>query len=201
MLYFATRPDPVFTAVIDAALATAANWVDIPECWQTLAHHVVDGFPRHENPRAALTKLQAAHRSPAVHRMSHFYWVLFYDCVAAYIKTHNGRIPRAHVTGAEQMPAIGPFRVGRIDLSSVVATYCWDLGFFPDAVGDRSLIPPPVTHRTRGGADRYATSANGLDPIRQPRWDHNPDAAELANPAVGIARYPMFTAPAVLDAW
>jgi len=201
MLYFATQPDPVFTAIVDAALATAATWVDIPECWQTFAHHVVDGFPRHEEPRAALTKLHAAHRSSAVHRMSHFYWVLFYDCVSAYVRAHNGRISRPHIIDAEQIPAIGPFRVGPIDLSSVVATYCWDLDFFPDGVGDPSLSHPPVTHRTRGGPDRYATSAGGLASIRQPRWDSNPDAAELANAAVGIARYPMFTAPAVLDAW
>ncbi len=201
MLYFATAPDPLFTALVDAALADALTWVDDARRWLARAHHAAEGFPHHEAPRAAILKLHSAHRTAAVHRMSHFYWVVLYDVLAAYAARHNAHFSRRATVCADAMPLIGPYRCGPIRMPSVVATYWWDLWCFPDAALDRSLVPPPSGHRIRGGPERYAPPADGLLAIAQPRWAANPDAAELTIPGVTVPRYPLFTAPAVSSAW
>jgi len=201
MLYYATQPDLVFLAIVESALVGAGTWVEDPACWRRLAHHVAEGYPRHEAPRTELTRLHRAHRSPTIQRMSTLYWVLLHDCLAAYVSDHNGRLRPGRALGTLGLSAVGPFQVGMIDLPTIVATYYWDLTCFPESAADRSLAPPPIAHRVRGGPERYAPPASGFAPIGQPRWARNPDAGEFINPAIGILRYPLFTAPAVLDAW
>ena len=201
MLYFATQPDPVFSTLISAALTDAATWIDDPAQWRVRAFHAEEGFPRHEAPPEALTRLLAAHRHPSLFAMSHFYWVLLYDCLAAYIAQHNRRIPPRPALPESSMPAVGPFHVGTLDLRSIVAEYFWDLQCFPETVAEHSLVPPPITHRTRGGLERYATPSQGFARITVPRWAPNIDAAELTNPAISIPKYPLSTAQAILEAW
>jgi hypothetical protein len=66
---------------------------------------------------------------------------------------------------------------------------------------DRTFIPPPARHRARGGPERYAPAAAGLIEIAHPKWATNADAAELSTPGITVPRYPLFTAPAVVNAW
>ncbi len=201
MLYVATKPDPLFVALVDTALADALDWADDPRRWLTRAHHVAEGFPNHEAPRTAILKLRSAHGRPAVYRMSHFFWVLLYDTLAAYATRHNIRVSRTPSAHAETLPPLGSYRCGPIQIPSIVATFWWDLCCFPDAVRDRELIPPPSAHRLRGGPERYAPAADGLLEIARPKWATNPDAAELTTPGLTLPRYPLFTAPAICNAW
>jgi len=201
MLYFATKPDPLFTALVDAALTEAHSWADDSRRWLTWAHHVAEGFPNHDAPRIAILKLHSAHRKSAVYRMSHFFWILLYDSLAAYAMRHNTHLSRKPGIHADTMPLIGTYRCGPIQMPSIVATFWWDLGCFPDAALDRALIPPPSTHRARGGPERYAPAADGLVEIAGPKWATNPDAAELKTPGLTVPQYPLFTAPSVCNAW
>lgn len=201
MLYFATEPDLLFTALVDAALTDALSWADDSRRWLTWAHHVAEGFPNHETSRIAIPKLHSAHRKSAVYRMNHFFWVLLYDTLTAYATRHNAHIFRQPSIHADTMPLIGSYRCGPIQMPSVVATFWWDLGCFPDAALDGVLIPPPSTHRVRGGPGRYAPAAEGLVEIARPKWATNPDAAELKTPGLTVPQYPLFIAPAVCNAW
>jgi hypothetical protein len=201
MLYFATKPDPLFTALIDAALTDAFTWVADSQRWLTWAHHAAEGFAGHEAPRTAVLKLHAAHRKPAVYRMSHFFWVVLYDILTAYATRHNARFSRRPSAHADTLPPIGSYRCGTIQMPSVVATYWWDLWCFPDVTLDRALVSPPAAHRIRGGPERYASTADGLVEIACPKWAANPDAAELKTPGITVPQYPLFTAPAVSSAW
>ena len=201
MLYFATKPDPLLTALVDAALADALSWADDSRRWLACAPHVVEGFPAHEGPRSAIPKLHSAHRKSTVYRMSHFYWVFLYDVLAAYTTRHNARFGRKPSISIDTMPTIGSCRCGPIRLPSIVATFWWDLWCFPEAALDRTLIPPPASHRARGGPERYAPAAAGLVEITHPIWAANPDAAELNSPGLTVPQYPLFTAPAVCTAW
>lgn len=201
MLYFATKPDSLFTALIDAALTDALTWVEDARRWRAWAHHAAEGFPNHEAPRTAVLKLHAAHRKAAVYRLSHFFWVALYDILTAYAARHNAHFSRKASLHADGMPRIGSYRCGPIQIPSVVATYWWDLWCFPDAALDRSLVPPPSRHRLRGGPERYAPPADGLVEIAQPKWAANPDAAELQIPGLTVPRYPLFTEPAAYGGW
>lgn len=201
MLYFATKPDSLFTALVDAALVDALNWADDVRRWATWAQHAAEGFPNHEAPRSAILKLHAAHRKPAVYRMSHFFWVALYDILAAYATHHNAHFSRRPSLHPDAMPLIGSYRCGPIRMPSVVATYWWDLWCFPDAALDRSLVPPSSGHRIRGGPERYSPPADGLVEIARPKWAANPDAMELQIPGITVPQYPLFTAPAVSGAW
>jgi hypothetical protein len=201
MLYFATKPDLLFTALIDAALTDARSWTDDSRRWLTCARHVVEGFPTHEGPRTAIPRLQTAHRKSIVYSMNHFFWVLLYDVLAAYSMGHNARLPHKPSISVDALPMIGTCRCGPVQLSSIVATFWWDLWCFPEAALDRTLIPPPATHRARGGPERYAPAADGLVEVMRPKWATNPDAAELSTPGATVPHYPLFTAPAVCNAW
>jgi hypothetical protein len=86
-------------------------------------------------------------------------------------------------------------------MPSIVATFWWDLSCFPVATLDRTFIPPPARHRVRGGPERYAPTADGLVEIAHPKWATNADAAELSTPGLTVPHYPLFTAPAVVNAW
>jgi hypothetical protein len=200
MLYFATKPDPVIAAIVNEALTAAAQSAEVPGHRNVPAQHFNEGACVHEEPHLALEKLRRAHRGSGVYRMSHSYWVLLFDCLAMYVARHNMRVPK-NMIGKEDMPPIGSFRVGPIDLLRVVTEYFWDLWCFPDAAFDNALVPPPVAHRTRGGSERYAPTSQGLVPIALPKWRENVDATVFNNPNVGVPRYPMSTAPAVADAW
>lgn len=201
MLYFATKPDPLFTALVDAALTDALGWADGSRRWLTCAHHVVEGFPAHEAPRTAIPKLQTAHRKPVVYRMNHFFWVLLYDVLAAYTMRHNAHFSHKPSIPIDTMPTIGAYRCGPVHLPSIVATYWWDLWCFPEATLDRALIPPPAVHRVRGGPERYASATDCFVEIARPNWASNPDAAELRFPGLAVQHYPLFTAPAVCHLW
>jgi len=201
MLYFATKPDPLFTALVDSALTDAHSWLADSRRWLTAAHHVVEGFPAHEAPRTAIPRLQSAHRKSNVYRMDHFFWVLLYDVLAAYSTRHNAHFSRKPSIHVETMPMIGPYRCGPIQVPSIVAMFWWDLSCFPEAALDRTLISPPAAHRARGGPERYASGADGLVEIRHTKWATNPDAAELSTPGLAVPHYPLFTAPAVCGGW
>jgi hypothetical protein len=201
MLYCATQPDRIYTAVVDAALTEARGWATDPHRWRTHAPHVVEGFPAHEAPQTALPKLQAAHRKIQVYRMSHFFWVVLYDVLSAYANRHNAHSRRTSGMQVDLMPMIGGFRCGPLRMASILATFWWDLDCFPEAVRDRTLVLPPVSHRIRGGAERYAPAVPGLVEITCPQWARNPDAAELRTPGMTVPHYPLFIASAVVDTW
>lgn len=201
MLYFATKPDPLFNALVDTALGDALSWAEDSRRWRTCARHVVEGFPNHDGLRTAVPRLRSAHRKTAAHRMSHVFWVLLYDVLAAYTACHNAQIPRRPGVLVDAMPTIGPYRCGPIRLPSIVATFWWDLWCFPEATLDPTLVPPPANHRARGGPERYAPAAAGLVEIAHPRWAANPDTADLATPGLAVPHYPLFAAPAVCNAW
>jgi len=201
MLYFATKPDALFSALVDAALTDALTWADDSRRWLAWVHHAAEGFPNHEAPRTAVVRLLSAHRKAAVYRMNHFFWVVLHDILMAYATRHNAHFSRRPSAHADTMPLIGSYRCGPIRMPSVVATFWWDLWCFPDATLDRALVPPPSAHRIRGGPERYASTADGLVEIACPKWAANPDAAELKTPGITVPQYPLFTAPAVSSAW
>lgn len=201
MLYVATKPDALFTTLVDAALADALAWADDSRRWLAWVHHAAEGFPNHEAPRTAVPRLHSAHRKPVVYRMNHFFWVVLYDILTAYATRHNARFSRRPSAHADTLPLIGSYRCGPIQMPSVVATFWWDLWCFPDATLDRALVSPPAAHRIRGGPERYASAADGLVAIACPKWAANPDAAELKTPGITVPQYPLFTAPAVSSAW
>jgi hypothetical protein len=201
MLYFATKPDDMLTILVDRALSAAAGWAADPLLWNSMAQHADFDSARREAPRVALGRLLQAHRSPVVYRMSHSYWRLLFDSLAAYARLHNVQLPRKRLFLEDDLPAIGPFRIGVIDLRSLVATFFWDLQCFPDDVFVDNLVPPPPAHRLRGGGERYAPEAQGLVPIATPQWSENHDARMLAAPTGGIPRYPVSVPAAVVDAW
>jgi hypothetical protein len=200
MLYVATKPDALFTTLVDAALSDARSWAEDSHGWLTWACHVVEGFPAHEAPRTAIPKLQSAHRKPSVYRMSPLFWVLLYDVLEAYTTRHNAHFNHKPSHHVDTLPMIGPYRCGPIRMPSVIATFWWDLSCFPEAARDRTLIPPPPAHRARGGPERYAPASDGLVEIPCPKWGINPDAAELDIPGLTVPQYPLFTAPAVYNA-
>ncbi len=200
MLYFATKPDRILTALVDNALIAAASWEADPLMWNAIARHAEFDSAHRESPRIALKKLLQAHLSPAVYRMSHSYWRLLYDILAAYATRHNARLPRKPMFEEEDLLALGPFRIGVIDLQHLVATFFWDLQCFPEDAFLDKVIPPPVSHRVRGGAERYAPEARGLLPIAHPRWNDNFDTQAFVALATGIPRYPASPPPPVVDA-
>jgi hypothetical protein len=192
MLYLATRPDPFLTALIDDALTAALGWADDPVRWRVLAPHVGEGFGREEGPHLALENLRRAHRSPGVFRMSHAYWMLLFDCLDARVTRHSANLAKATSDRRGRALPVGPFRVGPIDLAQIVAHFFWDLWCFPEAAFDDALASPPVAHRVRGGAERYAPTAQGLAAIAEPRWAKAPlEAASPASAHGQMCRYPL----------
>jgi hypothetical protein len=191
VLYLAMQPDALLTALIDDALTAALPWSDDPLLWSVMTPHAKADFRGHEIPRRALETLLCAHRSSSVFRMSHAYWMLLFDCLTARAAWHNANLEDTELARGGVPPSVGPARVGPIDLAQIVGGYFWDLWCFPDVALDHTFVPPPFTHRSRGGAERYAPASQGLVPIADPRWTAAPhDVDPLAWACPVIPPYP-----------
>jgi hypothetical protein len=198
VLYLAVRPDSILTAIIDDALIAALPWSDDPLRWRVLAPHAETHFRGHGAPRRALETLLCAHRSPSVFRMSHAFWMLLFDCLDARIIQHNANLRETELAPGGCPPSVEPLLVDTIDLLQIVADYFWDLWCFPEAALDHAFVPPPCTHRSRGGAERYAPESQGLVAIAHPEWAAAPrGVVPLASPHTVISRYPPRVAAAV----
>ncbi len=141
MLYFARRPDAVFTAILQDALEELRHLLTDPaeadELWRADYSSAAKCFPL---PLAVDTLdrlLAASQDSITVYRITDYHWLLLYACLKTYCDIHNDYAAEA----AKKRLSVGPYEIGEIDFNALVDGYFWDVDFLVDATTGAGLGP------------------------------------------------------------
>jgi hypothetical protein len=211
MLYFAHRPDPVFAALVDAALRHSLDEIADnlgspdadPEWWAMLYPRSAPCFTP-ARARATLDDLLAAHRASELYEPTAYHWLVLYECLEVYCAHHNDELLGMAVAPAhpDSQPdgcwPVGAYRIGRLDLDQLVNEFFHDTDFLMDpqvvtpVVRARLLVEDEVFGVVHGLAPHAAELR--LTPTRGVPWpDEDRDSiwATLAPPeSIGDPRGP-----------
>jgi hypothetical protein len=172
MLYFATKPDPVFAMIVDTALHHGQVVAADPERWGCCAH--IRRFFPCRTGTWVLRDLRAAHRKPSAYQMSDFHWILIHTFLREFCERYNDRQDGANHRSSVTAP-LGDYRIGQIAFHALVGRFFWDVESLP-WIAD--TVRPPACP-VRGITDRREKIKAGhppefgdlrLTPVRWPQW-------------------------------
>jgi hypothetical protein len=145
MLYFANKPDPVFTAILHAALEDMHGMLVDPEAdpadaeryWQAQCPLASRCFPL-ALAVYTMDRLLAASKDPiTVYRITDYHWLLLYDCLDAYCEVHSDYAKE----NPEKLFPVGQYEIGEIAFGDIVDQYFWDTDFLAEASTVEGLGP------------------------------------------------------------
>ncbi len=192
MLYFQAKPDPVFTAILDAALEVAADTVEGASddaSWPEDNPQLARCFTR-AAALAVIRELLAASRAEAVYRLTDYHWLILHECLHDYCDIHNDLVR------FEGPQPVDPWRVGPIDVPALLDRYFWDTDFLFDPGTVAAM--GPEGRAAMGMSDEVFGISQGLPPhpeelkltpVDEPAWDPE-EEAEVAPRAPFIPCYP-----------
>ncbi len=130
MLYFRTKPDPVFMVLVDQAFQWELGQFRRISAGNDLETWFVE-YPSLERiftPYSAMVTLEdllRAHTQAAVYRPTDFHWLAIYECLKNYCLWHNDRLSESE----EPFLWIQAYRFGYLEFDSIVERYFWDQDF------------------------------------------------------------------------
>lgn len=130
MIYFQTKPDAVFEAILEEALMSEMTEVKLLaddgaiDSWEGLYPETSASFGPYTIIRI-LAQLLAATRDASVYHLRDVHWLVLYECLQNFCSTHNDLIEDDPHT----LRSVGAFRIGRVDEEGIVAIYFWDTDF------------------------------------------------------------------------
>lgn len=130
MIYFRSRPDPVFLAILNNALEA-----ELQEIARISAHNDVDSW-KASYSRSSLTftpysalitieQLLKISRVSAIYRLTDFHWLLLYECAKNYCAIHNDLL----TDEPEGCLRVGAYRLREINFDEIIQIYFWDTEF------------------------------------------------------------------------
>ncbi len=195
MLYFANRPDAVFTAILHDALEELRHLLTDPaeadELWRADYPYAAKCFPL-ALAVDTLDRLLAASQNPTtLYRLTDYHWLLLYACLETYCAVHNGFAAEA----ADQMFPVGPYDIGEIDFHALVDRYFWDTDFLLDA-STAAALGPEGREQLGFSLEAFGISQElvphveelKFEPVEPPPWRSEESGEALNGPR--IPRYP-----------
>ena len=130
MIYFQTKPDAAFEAILQEALLSEMTEVKMLaddgaiDSWEGLYPQTSVVFGAYTAIRV-MAQLLAATRDVSVYRLIDVYWLVLYECLQNFCVMHNELLE----DDLHALRSIGAFRVGQVDGKALVAIYFWDTDF------------------------------------------------------------------------
>lgn len=205
MLEFQTTPDPIFLAILDAALEHARNdlypfletaqpsqedLAEQDEFYRDLYPDLARLFTR-EEALAVVDRLTAALHEETLYRATDFHWLVLHGCLLVFCELHND-----DALGRDGK--VGPYTIDEIDFDSILSAFFFDIDFLfhgelivSSEHGERT--PPGITEQSwkiaggvkPGAADLALTAITLEDSWSEP-------AADKPVPLSGyVGPYPM----------
>ena len=140
MLYFQTKPDQVFDAVLHETLETERREISRISGEKDLNAWIA-GYAQISHtftPYTAIVTLEqllAASQESTIYRLTDYHWLLIYECLKNYCAVHNDLI-RDEQTGGL---CIGTYHVYEIDFDQVAELYFWDFDFLLGSGGQEAF--------------------------------------------------------------
>ena len=130
MIYFQTKPDAAFEAILQEALLSEMTEVKMLaddgaiDSWEGLYPQTSVVFGPYTAIRV-MAQLLAATRDVSVYRLIDVYWLVLYECLQNFCVMHNELLE----DDLHALRSIGAFRMGQVDGEALVAIYFWDTDF------------------------------------------------------------------------
>ena len=130
MIYFQTKPDAAFEAILQEALLSEMTEVKMLaddgaiDSWEGLYPQTSVVFGPYTAIRV-MAQLLAATRDVSVYRLIDVYWLVLYECLQNFCVMHNELLE----DDLHASRSIGAFRMGQVDGEALVAIYFWDTDF------------------------------------------------------------------------
>ena len=128
MLYFQTRPDRVFLAILQEALQGAREELDFAptdeaadEHYRVLYPELTRFFERGELVEV-LDRLLQAQRQPAMYEISDYHWLVLHECLEVFCDLRND-------AALDDDGQVGPYIIDTIDFGAIVDRFFWDIDF------------------------------------------------------------------------
>jgi len=185
MLYFANKPDPVFTALLHAALENMhgmlvdpdADPADTTRYWQAQCPLASKCFPL-ALAIYTMDRLLVASREPIIaYRITDYHWLLLYDCLDTYCSVHNDYAAE----NPERAFPVGQYEIGEIDFDAIVDRYFWDTDFLieastVDGLGPEGRQAMGLSHEAFGIAQKLVPHNDELkfEALAEPEWGSEP---------------------------
>lgn len=197
MLYFRTKPDSVFLAVLSQSLETELKEVSRIsrekdfDAWVASYAQTSLSFTPY-SAFVTFEQLVEASRDVIVYRLTDYHWLLLYECLKNYCTLHND-MARDEKNGRLN---VGGYDLQEIDFDQIVKLYFWDSDFLFLAEGKGPF--PALNAFADLPCDETIDLTAGICPLpaqlklvaeTNPTWNvHDPD--EYFGPE--SARYPDF---------
>ena len=125
MLYWATKPDPLFTKIVDVAISVGR---DLVRTWEgsrsTEWASMYPGLAKFFTPATSnreLERLRGAHGSSKVFRLGDYQWLLLYEVLRDFCEAYNDQ----SMNGIEHEGTL----IRHIDFEAILESFFWDLDF------------------------------------------------------------------------
>jgi len=157
VIYFRTKPDAVFEAILQEALLSEMTEVKMLadggaiDSWEGLYPHTSSSCSPYTAIRM-MGQLVAATRDTSVYQLTDMHWLLLYECLQNFCAIHNELVE----DDPQALRTIGTFRIGQVDEEAIVTIYFWDTDFLlrslsydDDLFANDELDDEPQTHGVR----------------------------------------------------
>jgi hypothetical protein len=130
VIYFQTKPDVVFEAILHEALLSEMTEVKMVaddaaiDSWEGLYPETSSLCGPYKAIRL-MAQLLAAIRDTSVYQLADIHWLLLYECLQNFCATHNDLMEDDPHT----LRSIGTFRIGFVDGAAIIDIYFWDTEF------------------------------------------------------------------------
>ena len=174
MIYFQTKPDAVFEAILKEAFASEASEIQLLsddgaiDSWEGLYPETAQRLCPYEAVRV-LVQLSAAVNDAHVYRLTDLHWLVLYETLKNFCATHNDLLDDFD----QRTRPVGEYNIGEVDGEALINIYFWDTDFlFCDReetqVGKQAtLINGMIRKRLRRGRDVVIPA---LEPVDELGW-------------------------------
>jgi hypothetical protein len=125
VLYWSTKPDPLFTKIVDVAISVGRDLVrswegSSPTEWATMYPELAKFFTPATSNRE-LERLRVTHGSSKVFRPGDYQWLLLFEVLRDFCEAYNDQ-------PIDTMEHEGTV-IRHIDFDAILAIFFWDLDF------------------------------------------------------------------------
>ena len=178
MLYFRTKPDPVFSAIFYRALEFELHEIgrissekDF-DAWEAGYGNICERF----TPYSALVSIEellVASRKDQVYQLGDYHWLLIYECLKNFCAIHEDLAMHEE----DGSVTIEEFRLHQIDFQGIVDLYFWDTDFL--VLPDQDSMPEVCGTLPNVDSLCQASLTTGLQPhprylrlvsVNEPTW-------------------------------
>ena len=130
MIYFQTKPDAVFEAILKEAFASEASEIQLLsddgaiDSWEGLYPETAQRLCPYEAVRV-LVQLSAAVNDAHVYRLTDLHWLVLYETLKNFCATHNDLLDDFD----QRTRPVGEYNIGEVDGEALINIYFWDTDF------------------------------------------------------------------------